>query len=175
MSISLRELSERINAGIPIGTIVAYYGNTAPSGWLICDGRSCSGTELSRVLGINNVPDLRGRFIRMVGGNAAGMAVAQGDCIRNITGKITTVQFNYNSPPSSSGSLYFTDSYRNGYARGSEYCGSIALDASKQVPTGPENRPVNMAFNYIIRANYSLRIISILYSFLVISLYNVRR
>jgi len=32
------------------GTIVAYWGNTAPKGWAICDGT-------------NNTPDLRGRFI----------------------------------------------------------------------------------------------------------------
>jgi hypothetical protein len=33
------------------------------------------------------VPDLRGRFLRGLGGNSAGLGVNQGDAIRNMTGE----------------------------------------------------------------------------------------
>ena len=43
---------------LPKGTIVAFNGNTAPTGWAICDGKTVKGYK---------TPDLRGRFIRMTG------------------------------------------------------------------------------------------------------------
>jgi microcystin-dependent protein len=35
--------------GLPTGTIVMWFGETAPEGWLICDGRSFNTTELSNL------------------------------------------------------------------------------------------------------------------------------
>ena len=55
------------NNGIPIGTVVAYFGNTAPDGWLLCDGNAfAAGTypDLATLLGSVNTPDLRGVFLR---------------------------------------------------------------------------------------------------------------
>ena len=137
MAISLYELSQRISSSMPLGTIVPYYGTDEPSGWKICDGRSCAGSELAKKLGISNVPDLRGRFIRMIGGNAAGMAVAQGDCI----GKHKHT-------------LYGRGNYRDN--TGTMYAGGAAGGSYNQ-PTSEigdvETRPINMAFNYIIKVN----------------------
>lgn len=61
--------------GFPIGSIIAYGGSTAPSGWLVCDGSAISRAtyaDLFSVLGVTfgagngtttfNIPDLRGRF-----------------------------------------------------------------------------------------------------------------
>ena len=64
-----------------VGTISAYGGNTAPTGWLLCDGSSVSQTtyaDLYAVIGCNfgcsggnfNLPDLRGRFLRGRDGGA---------------------------------------------------------------------------------------------------------
>lgn len=36
---------------LPTGTIVMWFGSTAPEGWLICDGRSFNTTELSNLHG----------------------------------------------------------------------------------------------------------------------------
>ena len=49
----------------PVGMIVAYANATIPTGWLECDGSAIPSqyTELKALLG-NNVPDLRGEFIR---------------------------------------------------------------------------------------------------------------
>ena len=155
MAISLYELSQRVNSSMPLGTIVPYYGTDEPSGWKICDGRSCAGSELAEKLGISNVPDLRGRFIRMIGGNAAGMAVAQEDCIRNITGRHGGHAYKRGSNVSDATGCFVGTSVGGG---GAGQDGNVGVymtdfDASKSVPTGPENRPINTAFNYIIKVN----------------------
>lgn len=149
MAYSLKTVAE---TGMPIGSIVAYYGTNPPSGWLICDGRSCSGTPLATLTGKTTVPDLRGRFIRMIGGNAAGMAVAQGDAIRNIVAHFNCPSETYYGSPS--GAAYLNGSRAS--VGGHDWrVSSSSFDASRVVPTAAENRPINMAFNYIIKANYS--------------------
>lgn len=61
--------------GAVIGTVIAYAGQSAPNGWLICNGGSYSTTEyadLFSIIGTRyggsgtsfNVPDLRNQFIR---------------------------------------------------------------------------------------------------------------
>lgn len=151
MAYSLKKVAETT---IPIGTIVAYYGTNPPSGWLICDGRSCAGTELQRQLGITNVPDLRGRFIRMVGGNAAAMAVPQGDAIRNIKGSHNMGGEHPSVGNSADGAFYHSGSGQLGSGSSDWDNQRLYFDASRVVPTANENRPVNMAFNYIIKSNY---------------------
>jgi len=42
-------------AGLPSGTIVAYYGTDVPAGWVLCDGRTLPNGR--------RTPDLRNRFI----------------------------------------------------------------------------------------------------------------
>ena len=136
MAISLYELAQRVNSAMPLGTIVPYYGTDEPSGWKICDGRSCAGTDLAKKLGISVVPDLRGRFIRMIGGNAAGMAVAQGDLVGNHTHTIPLWGGQGRTEPNSV--CCWDNSQRNG-----EYKATLS--------GAVENRPINMAFNYIIK------------------------
>lgn len=70
-----------VNWAVPPGTVMAYASETAPEGWLECDGRSLDGTSgtiygnLFAAIGKNfgsgngsatsfNLPDLRGRFVR---------------------------------------------------------------------------------------------------------------
>jgi microcystin-dependent protein len=66
---------------IPPGTIVAFGGTTAPTGWLLCDGTQVSQTtyaNLYAAIGCNfgcsggnfHLPDLRGRFLRGRDGGA---------------------------------------------------------------------------------------------------------
>ena len=55
--------SSGTDAQLPVGTIVAYGGNSAPTGWQICNGGSTSTSALQTVLGQSTVPDLRDRFI----------------------------------------------------------------------------------------------------------------
>ena len=55
-------LTADAGAGNPVGTIIAFYGNTAPSGYLTCDGRQFDENTypvLYALLGDNHTPDLR--------------------------------------------------------------------------------------------------------------------
>ena len=69
--------------GVPVGTVVAYMGNTVPDGWLIADGRPLQRSDFRALYeaigtvhgagyqGANrvadfNLPDLRGQFLRGV-------------------------------------------------------------------------------------------------------------
>ena len=65
---------QNVNNSLPVGSIVAYSGLTAPKNYMLCDGSSISKEEYSdlyNVIGsiygsdenIFNLPDLRNRFI----------------------------------------------------------------------------------------------------------------
>lgn len=70
-------------ADAPVGSISAFGGSAAPSGWLLCQGQAVSRTtyaELFSVIGTAfgsgdgsttfNIPDLRGEFLRGAGTNS---------------------------------------------------------------------------------------------------------
>jgi microcystin-dependent protein len=60
--------------GVPTGTIMPYIGNSAPRGWLVCDGttipNNINADALKVLLGGNVLPDLRGMFLRGAGTNS---------------------------------------------------------------------------------------------------------
>ena len=48
--ISLKKILTRLTVATPpCGAISAYYGTTAPSGWLICDGSSFNTNKYSKL------------------------------------------------------------------------------------------------------------------------------
>lgn len=68
------KVSEAPQQAILPGTIVPFYGATAPKGWLLCNGSNFDQDEyknLYSVLGSATTPDLRGRYI--VGADATYM------------------------------------------------------------------------------------------------------
>jgi microcystin-dependent protein len=67
--VTLAKLASAVaNALVPVGTIAAYAGVTAPTGWLLCNGTSTTGyTSLAALVGATT-PDMRGRF--PIGDNA---------------------------------------------------------------------------------------------------------
>lgn len=72
------------NSLVPPGTVIAFAGNTAPAGWLLCDGRAVAREGVYQTLfrtidtahgagdgtSTFNLPDYRGRFLRGVDGTA---------------------------------------------------------------------------------------------------------
>ena len=106
--------------------------------------------ELSAITG-PVLPDYRGIFLRGYGGDSGPLGALQGDAIRNITGTIpgeiwgvTTGTGVFTSPNPSGVSVAMPGwTYRRG---------DIAFDASRVVPTSNENRPVNRAVVYLMRA-----------------------
>ncbi|KGA31948.1 tail fiber protein [Pectobacterium odoriferum] len=140
-------------AGIPLPFPAA----VAPTGWLKCNGQTFNKTlypVLASRYPSGVLPDLRGEFVRGWDdgrGVDTGRALlsAQSDAIRNITGR-----FNPGGNGVSADSELFTagpwGQASNGGAAGDSAL--ITFDASKVVPTANENRPRNIAFNYIVRA-----------------------
>ncbi|MFJ5335616.1 phage tail protein [Pectobacterium sp. CHL-2024] len=146
-------------------------GAVAPEGWLKCNGQAFD-KSLYPILASRYpssfLPDLRGEFVRGWDdgrGVDAGRALmsAQGDAIRNITGSLF---YGYDADGkiktnSSAGALYYDESEK---LRDTDIYLSVVnssdanawyrskLDASRVVPTANENRPRNIAFNYIVRA-----------------------
>ncbi|EMX0725773.1 tail fiber protein [Escherichia coli] len=161
---------------MPVGVPVPWPSATPPTGWLKCNGAAFSSEEypeLAKAYPTNKLPDLRGEFIRGWDdgrGVDAGRAIlsAQGDAIRNIYGEFRTVNTeNYSiwegmstfkgavvplNPSTNNSYFSLVKSMVTERADGVVYPKVIGLDASKIVPTANENRPRNIAFNYIVRA-----------------------
>ncbi|NNQ16098.1 phage tail protein [Escherichia coli] len=163
-------------SALPVGVPVPWPSATPPTGWLKCNGAAFSAEEypeLAKAYPTNKLPDLRGEFIRGWDdgrGMDTGRAIlsAQGDAIRNIYGEFKTVNTENYSIWESVGSFKgavvpLNHSTNNSYfslirsmvterTDGAVYPKVIGLDASRIVPTANENRPRNIAFNYIVRA-----------------------
>ncbi|EPA3509110.1 phage tail protein [Escherichia coli] len=163
-------------SALPVGVPVPWPSATPPTGWLKCNGAAFSSEKypnLAKVYPTLKLPDLRGEFIRGWDdgrGMDAGRTIlsAQGDAIRNIYGEFKTVNTENYSIWESVGSFKgavvpLSPSTNNSYfslirsmvterTDGAVYPKVIGLDASRIVPTANENRPRNIAFNYIVRA-----------------------
>ncbi|EDT2611422.1 phage tail protein [Escherichia coli] len=173
---ALENLGLGEGSALPIGVPVPWPSATPPTGWLKCNGAAFSAEEypeLAKAYPTNKLPDLRGEFIRGWDdgrGMDTGRAIlsAQGDAIRNIYGEFKTVNTENYSIWESVGSFKgavvpLNPSTNNSYfslirsmvterTDGAVYPKVIGLDASRIVPTANENRPRNIAFNYIVRA-----------------------
>ncbi|EPS1426314.1 phage tail protein [Escherichia coli] len=158
-------------SALPVGVPVPWPSATPPTGWLKCNGAAFSAEEypeLAKVYPTNKLPDLRGEFIR---GWDDGRGIdtnrsllsSQGDTIRNITGFINEVKGTIDSATfrlqTGTGAFALaSQATRNIYnnlgtyeTKNTPYTG-FSFDASRVVPTASENRPRNIAFNYIVRA-----------------------
>jgi len=166
-------------SSIPVGTIISWpvaqnpadFQNTDGTyNWLECNGQSFDATvypELFALLG-PAVPDLRGLFLRghgsqtyaQVNGSTIGvtstlhssapLGQVQGDASRTISGSFSTAYlYDYDN---GSGAFYNKGGAlraNTGYPWGGQAYG---FDSNRIVPTAPENRPVNQAVRYLVRA-----------------------
>jgi phage-related tail fiber protein len=158
-------------SALPVGVPVPWPSATPPTGWLKCNGAPFSAEEypeLAKVYPTNKLPDLRGEFIRGWDderGVDSGRTLlsAQGDAIRNITGGFGQLRVNSEinaivDVQSVSGAFYGGTSVRNNinvsmtYANDRKIRQDVHFSAANVVPTANENRPRNIAFNYIVRA-----------------------
>jgi hypothetical protein len=156
-----------MNILIPVGTIMAYGGDTGdPSvvtalgsqGWLPCDGRTYTAQDypklaevIGNAFGTLKVPDLRGRFLRGTDQgaqrdpDAASRRAENGGNGGDKVGSVQDDQFKshqhqYKAP------LYV--------GSGGNYSGSHwnTLDAQTELAGGNETRPKNVNVNWIIKA-----------------------
>ena len=145
--------------GLEIGMVVAWTLSVNPSdNYLECNGQIIDSSKYPKLYALmHNTPDYRGVFLRGLGGNSASLGELQGDAIRNITGKTYTTNvptvagFEYGT-----GAFYIFDlggqSVDNSGSYYSYIGKGLAFDISRVVPTAEENRPVNKAVRYFIKA-----------------------
>ena len=156
------------DSAFPIGGICAWpslsnfpmFGIT----WFECDGSEYDTTEypeLYSILHTNILPDYRGVFLRGYGSHVSthygnithasgNVNELQGDAIRNISGWMASERFSFQT----SGAFYYSSSGRRSnvvewFDSGS---GQLNFAANRVVPVANENRPINKAVRWLIKA-----------------------
>ena len=149
---------------VPVGALMmGPVGSMA--GYLLCDGRAVSRTQYSALftaIGVNfgagdgsttfNIPDYRGCFLRMAGGDAGSIFTKQPQGLPDVPSKVvlSSQQGAYAANgifQSRVGGQVSHDGYKNwasGYDVALAYANSIYGSAN-------EVRPVNFAVNYFIK------------------------
>lgn len=133
--------------------------------WLECNGQYVDPSlylDLAKLT--THTPDYRGVFLRGLGaissthfGNVShqsdGLGILQGDSVRNIKGTAYSQSW-------SEATIYTSGAFRDGGNTGDYASQSysptrshvLVFDASLVVPVANENRPINKAVRYLIKA-----------------------
>lgn len=145
---------------LPVGSPVPWPQVAAPGGWFKCNGAEFDTVRFPRLAAAypsGFLPDLRGEFIRGwddARGVDPGRVIltVQGDAIRNLAGYIPcTAPAGFEQYVN--GVLYGMGMPHGGGSSASQNQGyGIGLNAALAVPTAAENRPRNISFTYIVRA-----------------------
>ncbi|KGQ55484.1 hypothetical protein IE01_08215 [Gallibacterium anatis DSM 16844 = F 149] len=153
-----KKLSESLPIPWLVGVPLPWMQSAVPAGFLAMQGqafdKSCY-SILAQRYPSGRLPDLRGEFIRGWDngrGVDSGRSLLsnQGDAIRNITGSINNI--------TSEGSIGASGAFSSSYSSGGRAAGDGAgrstayFDVSRVVPTASENRPRNIAYQYICLA-----------------------
>ncbi|WP_097411973.1 phage tail protein [Escherichia coli] len=158
---ALENLGLGEGSALPVGVPVPWPSATPPTGWIKCNGAAFSAEEypeLAKVYPTNKLPDLRGEFIRGWDdgrGVDAGRQLlsSQGDAIRNIEGFADGgIGMSFDAIR---GAFYDAGTRSARMPNNTttiDKTDDLGFDASRVVPTANENRPRNIAFNYIVRA-----------------------
>ena len=144
-----------------IGIPIPYPLSTVPTGCLAMNGQRFDKSrypKLALKYPSGTLPDMRGEFIRgLDNGRGVDMGRAvlsgQGDAIRNITGTLygllTTATKTSEANQWVTGALSASLPQGSNAGSGQGYRFDATFDSSMVVPTANENRPRNIAFNYI--------------------------
>ncbi|EFN7638990.1 tail fiber protein [Escherichia coli] len=149
-------------SALPVGIPVPWPASTAPTGWIKCNGASFSAAQypkLALVYPSLLLPDLRGEFIRgwddgRSVDNGRALLSAQSDAQQLVTGSTggRFLKIAGGSPESGALSVSNTGALSSGVVGTNSDTFSISFDNSRVARTAAENRPRNIAFNYIVRA-----------------------
>ncbi|AKH64764.1 MULTISPECIES: phage tail protein [Photorhabdus] len=164
-----RALEQKISniANIPVGVPAPWPTATPPAGWLQCNGAvfdTLKFPKLAEAYPDGRLPDLRGEFIRGWDdsrGVDSGRRILtpQGDAIRNIQGSFAgTIASNYHL--AIRGAFYASQvlgiatdgSFKSVNNVNTDTPYGFGFNTARVVPVASENRPRNIAFNYIVRA-----------------------
>ena len=179
---AIRQKGEDIIGGVdsvPVGSVIAFAGSTAPTGFLICDGTAVSRTtyaDLFTAVGVIygsgdgsttfNLPDLRGEFIRGLDGGRGvdsnrtlGSAQSSANLSHTHTGSTASSgghvhDFSYPWIDYNTTGTMLLNGTRAAQPTSSNtnYGGAHTHSLSLNNSGGTEARPRNVALNYIIKA-----------------------
>ncbi|MCT8345372.1 phage tail protein [Photorhabdus kleinii] len=167
---SLREYTDnRIKTAseVPVGSPIPWPLSHPPVGYFTCNGSAFDKLQypkLAEAYPDGKLPDLRGEFIRGWDdkrGVDSGRRIltSQGDAIRNIQGSFAgMIATNYHL--ATRGVFYASQvlgiatdgSFKSLNVSDTDTPYGFGFEASRVVPVASENRPRNIAFNYIVRA-----------------------
>lgn len=174
-SVTLAKLASGvIPAGVPAGTVVAFAGASAPTGWLVCSGAAVSRTTyaaLFAAIGTThgagdgsttfNLPDLRGEFIRGLDGGRGvdtgrtlGSAQSSQNLSHSHTASTDTAGAHTHATPegfSGTGSFGPAPTGTQSIASTTSSAGGHSHTVTVSSAGGAEARPRNIALLYIIR------------------------
>jgi microcystin-dependent protein len=150
--------------GSPVGFVGSYAGSVAPVGWVICDGRAHNSPALHTILGSDNTPDLRGRFILAASATHAAKTTGGEETHTLLVGE-TPIRQHYHERPLAIG-VNSLDTYDQGVrgsgpaADGSFRTGGVASGQQYGSASGEgafstaahNNMPPFYAMIYIIKA-----------------------
>ncbi|MCW7549242.1 tail fiber protein [Photorhabdus sp. APURE] len=160
----------KIASEIPVGSPIPWPLPHPPFGYFTCNGSAFNRLQypkLAEAYPDGRLPDLRGEFIRGWDDgrgidNGRGVLTHQGDAIRNIQGSFPGA-ITHSFEQAAKGVFYGSANFGVAIDGSSKSVGhftsdvvytayGFGFDASRVVPVAPENRPRNIAFNYIVRA-----------------------
>lgn len=155
-----------VNVGVPIGTVIMWAVANPPPGYLVCDGAAFTASqypELAQVLGVTNVPNLVGQFIRGAGaghsvGTKRGWTTARPRATF-FTGGAGGHSHKYTDPIHSNDGHGFSGSHWDGYPEAARYptdnggSTSTAPDHTHNILGGDvETAPDHYCLLYVIKA-----------------------
>lgn len=151
---------------VPTGSVLPYAGNSAPSGFLLCDGTSYSTVSYSALFGVIgyaygstgggfNVPDLRGMFLRGVSGTSgrdpdanSRTALQAGGSTGNNVGSAQGYQVQSHTHPLTNA---FEQTSAGSFTVQNEGGSLDQFSSATGAAGGNETRPINVYVNYIIK------------------------
>jgi hypothetical protein len=149
---------------VPSGAVMAFARSSIPAGWLLCNGAAVSRATyaaLFAVIGTTygagngsttfNIPDLRGVFIRGLGGSSAELGVYQADAMQYFWGQFMLAGTEGAQVANGVFAHVATGGRAGGGHTGQAWNPLIDLNAARVVRTAGETRPVNRALNYCIK------------------------
>lgn len=145
---------------MPVGTVIMYWGSTAPAGYFVCNGGTFDGQtypKLQAVLGGTTLPDLRNQFIRGASPGSRAVGYSETDAGRNITGTVPGEGGNNVYNQAFSGAFYVSDTtskYPGTNGAGDSDNVQVSFSASRSwgdTHTANEFRPTNTALLFCIK------------------------
>ena len=148
------------NDATPVGTVIMYWGSSAPDGYFVCNGGPFDGKKyplLQKVLGGTTLPDLRNQFVRGASPGRRAVGYRETDAGRNITGTVPGEGRNNVYNQAFTGAFYVSDP--TGKYPGTNGAGDIdnvrvSFSASRSwgaAHTANEFRPTNTALLFCIK------------------------